>query len=183
MSSLHVYPKHDRPLAEDEDVDLSSLCGPYAFAKLFSELIVQDHAPRNYLILRLATVLGSVMRPTVTRRLLTEKGCCVALAATSRYNYILQEDVVAFVRLALESDLSGVYNIASPDSVMLSDIADELSLVARFGSQHYDIGPADSTRASRLMPVFKRPSWQTLNLFIDMLGPAFVGVGRMHTRV
>jgi nucleoside-diphosphate-sugar epimerase len=179
MSTLDVYPRLNRPIAEDEDVDLSSLRGPYAFTKLFSELLVREHSD-NYLILRLATLLGPVMRPTVTRRLLTEKGCQVGLAAESRYNYILQSDVVKFVGLALDTGLSGTYNIASREAVALSDMAKQLNLSATFGTKYYDIGPINSMRAAGLMPAFARESWQTINLFIDMLGRAFVGSGRMR---
>jgi nucleoside-diphosphate-sugar epimerase len=179
MSTLDVYPRLNRPIAEDEDVDLSSLRGPYAFTKLFSELLVREHSD-NYLILRLATLLGPVMRSTVTWRLLTEKGCQVGLAAESRYNYILQSDVVEFVRLALDTGLSGTYNIASREAVTLSDVAKQLNLPATFGTKYYDIGPINSMRAAALMPAFVRESWQTINLFIDMLGRAFVGSGRMR---
>jgi nucleoside-diphosphate-sugar epimerase len=178
ISTLNVYPRLSRPIAEDEDVDLSSLSGPYAFTKLFSELLVREHSD-SYLILRLATLLGPVMRPTVTRRLLTEKWCQVGLSAESRYNYILQSDVVAFVRLALYTDLSGTYNLASREAVTLSDMARQLNLATTFGTKYYDIGPINSMRAAGLMPAFARESWQTINLFIDTLGPAFVGSGRM----
>ena len=39
VSTLAVYPPTGRAVPEDEDIDLLPLTGPYAFTKLFSDLI------------------------------------------------------------------------------------------------------------------------------------------------
>jgi len=178
LSSLDVYPRLGRGILEDEDVDLSTLTGPYAFVKLLSDVLTQARAS-NHLVLRTSTQLGEKMRRTVTWRLLTEPNCRVGLGADSRYNYILQKDVAAFIRLALERDLTGVYNVASRGTVRLGDIASVLRLRAQFGDTLYDIGPVDATKAAKIMPSLARESWQTLNLFIDSLGERFAGHGRL----
>jgi nucleoside-diphosphate-sugar epimerase len=178
ISSLDVYPRLGRPIGETEDVDVTQLSGAYCFTKLFSDVLVQRRA-ENYLILRPATLMGAVMRPNTTLRLLTERNCQLFLAPASRFNYVLHEDIVTLIRIALERDIKGIYNVASADSVSLSEIAAQLALAPNFGSVLYDIGPVDNQNATRLLPAFGRPSWQTLNHFIDSLGPAYVGKGRL----
>jgi nucleoside-diphosphate-sugar epimerase len=178
LSTLDIYPRLGRAIAEHEDVDLSSVVGPYAFVKLFSDIMTQVRTS-NHLVLRTSTQLGSKMRRTVTLRLLTEPNCRIELSADSRYNYILQDDVVSFIQLALESDLRGIYNIASRGNVRLREIASSLGLTAQFGNKLYDIGPIDAARAAKLVPAFGRESRQTLNLFIESLGERFAGHGRL----
>jgi nucleoside-diphosphate-sugar epimerase len=178
ISSLDVYPRTGRAVGEHDDVDVSALNGLYAHTKLFSDLLVQRQAA-NALILRPATLLGPVMRPNTTTRVLTQAGCRVFLAAESRFNYVLHDDVVEFIAHALGTDLTGIYNIGSRDSLALSDIVAQLGLSVEFGNYPYDIGPVDSERAARIVPAFARGSWETLNVFIDALGPAYVGRGRL----
>jgi hypothetical protein len=58
-----------------------------------------------------------------------------------------------------------------------------LGLDVHLCGYRYDIGPVDNSRAAALLPAFARPSWQTLNLFIDQLGAEFVGRGRLDDSV
>jgi nucleoside-diphosphate-sugar epimerase len=178
LSTLDVYPRLGRAISEVEDIDLSALVGPYPFVKLFSDVLVQAHAA-NHLVLRTSTLLGKEMRRTVARRLLTERNWVISLSAESRYNYLLQEDVIAFIQFALETDLTGVYNLASLGTVRLGDIVADLGLTGQLGDKLYDVGPIDATSAAKLMPAFGRESRETLNLFIDSLGEQFVGRGRL----
>jgi nucleoside-diphosphate-sugar epimerase len=178
LSSMDIYPRLGRAIAEDEDFDLSALVGPYAHAKLFSDLLVQRKAAKP-LILRPATLLGPAMRPNTTSRMLTQRGCGVFLSAESRFNYVLHADVIDLIAHAIETDLTGIYNIASQGLVTLSDVATQLGLSIKFGTHKYDIGPIDSFRAASILPAFSRQSWETLNLFIDSLGSTYVGRGRL----
>jgi nucleoside-diphosphate-sugar epimerase len=178
VSTLAVYPPTGRAIGEDEDLDLMSLTGPYAFTKLFSDLCVQEMA-RQPLILRTTTLLGPIIRPNTIQRALTQRDCQLFLAANSRYNFVLHDDIVDFIVQALDDDICGIFNIGSSGLVMLSDIVDQLGLSVRYGDYYYDIGPVDSRRAGALHPPFARPSWQTLNRYIDSLGSAYVGRGRL----
>jgi len=179
VSSLDVYPRMGRAVREDEDVDLSTLAGPYSFVKLFSDVLVQNQAA-NHLVLRTTTQLGTSMRKsTVTWRLLTERGCHLGLSGQSQYNYVLQNDVVAFIRHALRSDRTGVYNLGTQANVRLDDMVRCFGLSVDFGDKLYDIGPVNAQKAATVMSAFARDSRQTVDLFVDALGDRFVGSGRM----
>jgi len=179
VSSLAVYPPSGRAVAEDEDVDLMPLAGPYAFTKLFSDLYVQKHA-RAPLILRTTTLLGPAIRPNTILRALTQPGCQLFLAPNSRYNFVLHDDIVAFIERALNDGTTGAFNLGSRGLTVLSDIVDQLGLSVRYGQYHYDIGPVNTERAGALQPAFISPSWQVLNRYIDSLGSAYVGRGRLR---
>jgi len=179
VSTLAVYPPTGRAVREDEDIDLLPLAGPYAFTKLFSDLYVQEHA-RDPLILRTTTLLGPSIRANTVHRALTQKDCQLFLAPSARYNFVMHDEIIEFIVQAMDCGISGAFNIGSEGLIRLSRIVDQLGLSVRYGEYRYDIGPVDSRKAGALHPAFARPSWQTLNRYIDGLGPSFVGTGRLH---
>jgi nucleoside-diphosphate-sugar epimerase len=179
VSTLAVYPPTGRAVREDEDVDLMPLSGPYAFTKLFSDLYVQERA-NNPLILRTTTLLGPAIRPSTVLRALTQPNCQLFLAPDARYNFVLHDDIVDFIVRAMDTGISGAFNIGSEGLVVLSDIVDQLGLSVSYGDFHYDIGPVDVSRAGAVHPAFARASWQTLNRYIDSLGSAYIGHGRLR---
>lgn len=179
VSTLAVYPSTGRAIREDEDVDLMPLSGPYAFTKLFSDLYVQKCA-KDPLILRTTTLLGSAIRPNTVLRALTQRDCQLFLAPDARYNFVMHDEIVEFIAQAMDTGISGAFNLGSEGLVLLSSIVDQLGLSVRYGEYHYDIGPVDSRKAGALHPAFARPSWQTLNRYIDLLGSAFIGHGRLR---
>ena len=178
ISTLAVYPPTGRAVSESDDVDLMPLAGPYAFTKLFSDLYVQQRA-NEPLVLRTTTLLGPAIRTNTVKRALTEHGCQLFLAPDSRYNFVMHDDVVDFILMAMDRDITGVFNIGSEGLVTLSSLVDQLGLSVRYGEYHYDIGPVDSRKAGALHAAFARPSWQTLNRYIDSLGRAYIGRGRL----
>ena len=178
VSTLAVYPPTGRAISEDEDVDLMPLTGPYAFTKLFSDLYVQERA-NEPLVLRTTTLLGPAIRPSTVMRALTQRDCQLFLAPDSRYNFVIHDDIVDFIIHAMDRCVTGAFNIGSEGLVVLSSIVDQLELSVRYGEHHYDIGPVDTRKAGARHPAFARPSWQTLNRYIDSLGPAYIGQGRL----
>jgi nucleoside-diphosphate-sugar epimerase len=179
VSTLAVYPSTGKAIAEDEDIDLLPLAGPYAFTKLFSDLYVQNHAVEP-LVLRTTTLMGPAIRPNTVMRALTQRDCQLFLAPHSRYNFVLHEDIVRFIEQAIDNRITGNFNLGSSGLTTLSDIVDQLGLSVRYGNFHYDIGPVDTRKAAALAPAFGMPSWQILNRYIDALGPAYIGRGRLH---
>jgi len=178
VSSLAVYPPSGRAISEDEDLDLLPLTGPYAFTKLFSDAYVRERA-QNPLILRTTTLLGPAIRTNTLLRALTQPGCQLFLAPGARYNCVLHADIVEFIAQALDRNICGAFNLGSKGLVVLSDIVDQLGLSVRYGDFHYDIGPVDTSKAGALHPAFASPCWQILNRYIDSLGPAYIGAGRL----
>ena len=178
ISSIDIYPQPRRGAKEDDDYDLARLSGPYPFVKLFSDALVRARCA-NHLVLRPTSLIGLAMRPSTTLRVLTEANPLVYLHADSRFNFVLHEDIVAFIARALTEDITGVYNVASTGLVSLGAMAERLGLAAAFGDRVYDAGDISNAKIAAIEPRFRRTSAETLNRFIDQLGSRFVGNGRM----
>lgn len=181
ISSADLYPRSLRHRQEGATYDVGELYGVYPFVKLFSELAIRERWS-NYLILRPVTMLGPIMRPNTTSRILKEREPQLFLHSDSRFNYILHRDIVQFLWIAIERDLTGVFNIASHSTLRLGDICSDLGLRPRFGEYVYDIGDVANERAAVHYPGFNKSSAKVLNSFIDELGDAFVGRGRVVER-
>jgi nucleoside-diphosphate-sugar epimerase len=178
ISSIDIYPVPRQGAREDDDYDLARLSGPYPFAKLFSDALVRARCA-NHLILRPASLLGPAMRPSTTLRVLTERAPRVFLHPDSRFNFVLHDDVAAFIARALAEDFTGVFNAASTGAIRLGDMAGRLGLAVSFGEHIYDAGDVSNAKIAAIEPAYRRTSAETLNRFIDMLGERFVGTGRM----
>lgn len=142
--------------------------GLYASTKLISETLVRQEGIKP-LILRPTTLLGYGMRPNAIYRMLTESNPELFVAATSRYNLILHSDVCEFVRIALEREITGCFDLASSNEIVLGFAAKDLGLKPTFGLHHYQVGKTDNLAAARIVPAFSRTSFQTLMAFKAML--------------
>lgn len=178
ISSIDIYPAPRQGAKENDDYDLARLSGPYPFAKLFSDALVRARCP-DHLILRPASLLGPAMRPSTALRVLTERAPRLFLHPDSRFNFVLHDDIAAFIARAIAEDIRGVFNAASADAVRLGDLAARLGLAPAFGAHIYDAGEVSNAKIAAIEPAFRRTSAETLNRFIDALGPRFVGTGRM----
>jgi nucleoside-diphosphate-sugar epimerase len=178
ISSIDIYPVPRQGAKENDDYDLARLSGPYPFAKLLSDALVRARCA-DHLILRPASLLGPAMRPSTTLRVLTERAPRVFLHPDSRFNFVLHDDIAAFIVRAIAEDIRGVFNVASTGSIRLGDMAGHLGLAVTFGEHVYDAGDVSNAKIAAIEPAFRRSSAATLNRFIDTLGERFVGKGRM----
>ncbi len=178
VSSIDVYPLPRRGAKEDDDYDLARLSGPYPFAKLFSDALVRARCA-DHLILRPTSLIGRTMRPSTALRVLTERGARVFLHPDSRFNFVLHDDIAAFIARAIAEDIRGVFNAAAAGAVRLGDMAERLGLAVTFGEHVYDAGEVSNAKIAAIEPAFRRNSAETLNRFIDQLGERFIGKGRL----
>lgn len=179
LSTVDVYARGSiSPVRAESNHEVAELPGLYTSTKLFSEALVRAQGTRP-LVIRPTTLMGDVMRSNSTYRMLTERDCGLFLSPRSRFNYVLHSDIADFVKICLERDISGVFNAASASTILLGDVAEQLKITPRFGTYDYDVGLIDQSPAAEICPAFSRPSWRTLNVFIDSLGPRFIGRGRL----
>lgn len=180
ISSIDIYPLPRQGATEDDEYELARLAGPYPLAKLFSDALVRARCA-DHLILRPASLLGRAMRPSTILRVLTETAPRVFLHPDSRFNFVLHDDIAAFIAHAIAEDIRGVFNVASTGAVRLGDMAERLGLAVAFGEHVYDFGDISNAKIAAIAPAFRRTSAEALNRFIDQLGERFVGQGRMPT--
>lgn len=136
----------------------------YAHTKLIGEFLVAEHGSAP-LILRPSSMLGPVMRPNTTTRMLREHHPKLALTGNSVFNYVLHDDVVEFIRLGIEQNLCGMYDLASSGNVTLGAVAEALNLDPLFGSKRYHVPKMDNTKAAAIWPAFRRSSLNTVRIY------------------
>lgn len=166
ISSVDVYPKNSNIHIEDEILDANKEEDLYAKTKLLSEDLVKRNCP-NFLILRCTALLGKDARRNSLIKIIKEKKPTLTLSGNSMFNYILHKDVLSFIKLALEKDLQGIYNLSSSENISLKAIADLLKKHVNFGNYIYNVGNIDNTKASSLFSNLKKTSSKAIAEFLE----------------
>ena len=165
ISSIDVYPKSESVHSESEVIEVDSVDGIYAITKLISESIVKQHCP-DFLILRCSAFLGKYSRRNSLLRIIEDENCVLTLSGESEFYYILYPDVLEFIKYAIDNGLTGIYNVASSDSITLSEVADILGKKVEFGSYKYGVGKIDNSKISAVFPAFNKTSKEVIRQFI-----------------
>jgi len=165
VSSIDVYPKNQDTHSEKELIPLNSLNNIYAITKLMSETIVKNNC-NDYLILRCSALLGKCSRKNSLIRIIENEECNLTLSGKSEFNYILHSDILDFIKLAIEKNIQGTYNLASSQNITLSEVAKMLDKRVNFGSYVYRTGHIDNSKIISVFPVFKNTSKKVVNKLI-----------------
>lgn len=169
LSSVDVYPESGGPHTEEEAVAPERARGLYALTKLMSEAIVRKRCA-NHLILRPTALLGKHARKNSLRRIVEDEDCELSLSGESEFNCLLHSDIEAFVRICMERDVTGTYNLASSENIRLSEVAEMLNRAVRFGSYTYRTGLIDDAKAQALLPALARSSRQVVMDYVREIG-------------
>ncbi|MBI2676545.1 MAG: NAD(P)-dependent oxidoreductase [Candidatus Yanofskybacteria bacterium] len=165
FSTVDIYPGDGQPHFEDEIVQADSVRSIYSVMKLISESVVQNKA-KNYLILRPAFLIGPYMRRNNLLKLFKDPHPVLSLDASSLYNVIRYSDVLEFISLAIARKETGIFNLASADSISLADIADITGKKVVFGAHHYETGNIANQKATQVLPVFNGTSEKAIREFL-----------------
>lgn len=169
LSTNEVYPPGPGLRREDEPIEVDAVRGIYGITKIMAESLVRQCSP-NHLILRSAGLLGPYARKNVVRRILEDDPCQLTLAPESRFNYMLHADVGQFLRTAIDSDLAGLYNMASAEGVSLDEVAAMFGRRVQFGTYRYPMSELDNTRIGVLFPPFQKTSRTVIREFAAQMG-------------
>lgn len=165
ISSVEVYPKDRKLNSEEEVIDVNTVNGIYGVTKLMSESQVMKQSP-NYLILRCSALLGKNSRKNSLIKIM-EGIRELILTADSVFNYVLHSDVSDFIKLAIEQDIRGIYNVSSSKNIVLSEVAKTLGKKVNFGKYYYNVGNLDNSKISSIFPAFKKTSKEVIVAFSE----------------
>jgi len=164
ISSVDVYPKDRKIHKENEIINLNQVEGIYGISKLFAEAIIREYG-RNFLILRSAAFLGPYTRKGSLKKIAEEEKPVLTLKSDSEMNYVLYEDVLEFIKVALKKDLRGIYNIASSENIRISEIVAIFHKKAVFGKYRYKVGKIDNSKAVSILPSFNKTSEEIIRQY------------------
>lgn len=168
ISSVDVYPKNSTKHQEEEILDANKTEDSYAKTKLLSEDLVKINCP-NFLILRCVSLLGKHSRKNSLIKIIQDDSPILTLSPDSSFNYILHKDVFEFIKLALEKDLKGIYNLVSSKNITLSEIASLLKKKVKFGNYIYSVGYIDNNKATSVTPSFEKTSKEVIRQFLKQV--------------
>ena len=174
ISTVGFYPATSDINYADSNYDVSNINGLYNSNKLFSEALAKELG-KNALVIRPSNLLGSNMRPNTTYNILTKKNTDVFLSGNSKLNYVLNNDIANFIKLSIEQNICGIFNLASINNITLNDLVERYGLNVTFGGHYYDVGILDTKPAINLCDLFNKTSIETLDIFINELGDRFIG--------
>lgn len=166
FSTIDIYPPNDQLHLEDEVIYADSIKSIHGTTKLISEALVRAKAKR-YLILRPTSLLGSYMRKNNILKIINDPNPLLSLDSSSVYNLIHYPDVMKFINSAIDQGESGVFNLASANTVTLARIAGILGKKVIFGNHHYEAGHIANNKATKIWPTFGKSSEEILKEFIS----------------
>tara|TARA_R110000824_G_scaffold280251_2_gene468396 strand:+ start:6044 stop:6784 length:741 start_codon:yes stop_codon:yes gene_type:complete len=161
ISSVEVYPKDDlKVYSADDKLDNRDIKGIYGLTKYSIEQQLQTH--NNCLIIRPSAILGKYTRKdnNITK---IRKGLPIRLHPASIINFVLYEDILKFIKIAIEEDLTGTYNLTSSSHVPVMDIHDGKYEVQTY---LYTLPDIDNSKTQQILPELKRGSQETYQLWL-----------------
>ncbi len=166
ISTIDVYSKDEQLHQEDEVLDMRQPREIYPWTKLASEVAVTKKS-NNFLILRCSALLGQYSRPNSLTRILDNDRSGLSLAPTSMFNYVLHSDISDFIKLAIDQDLTGIFNIMSSRNIVLSEVAKLSKRQVNYGEYVYNCGQIDNAKVVSVFPAFNKTSAEVIKEFIS----------------
>lgn len=166
ISTVDVYPNNGKKHAEDEVINLEKVATIYGSTKLMAESIVQNLSP-NFLILRCSALLGGDTRENSLIKIIKQRIPKLTLSADSVFNYILHSDILELIKIAVEKDLQGIYNVGSSKNITLSEVAVLLKKKVNFGNYKYNAGKINNAKARKYLPKLKKTSKEMILEFLS----------------
>jgi len=150
ISSIDVYQEEDNL---------------YKTSKLMAESIINKMAT-NPLVLRCSAILGETMRKNNFRKIVEDVDPNLSLSGESSFNYILQEDILNFLNIAIKKDYNGIVDFVSSTNVTLQEVSDLLEKKVNFGSYVYKTPELSSENLASVFPPAALTSKQNVKRYL-----------------
>jgi nucleoside-diphosphate-sugar epimerase len=136
FSTIDVYEKNLKIKKENKKININNLKGIYPLTKLISENIISEKS-KNFLILRVPTLIGKTMKRTSISKILKRKTDFIPYSKKSSFNLIDYKTIHRIIDYWLKNDLRGIFNVASKKNVKISDLSKGIN---SFGNNNYNVG-------------------------------------------
>lgn len=136
FSTIDVYEKNLKIKKENKKININKLNGIYSLTKLISENIISKNS-KNYLILRVPTLIGQTMKTTSIYKILKQKTDFIPYSKKSSFNLVDYETILKIINFWLTHNFRGIFNVASEKNIKIADISRGVNL---FGKNDYDVG-------------------------------------------
>lgn len=140
----------------------------YKTSKLMAESIVNKMST-NPLTLRCSAILGGTMRKNNFRKVIEDSDPNLSLSGESSFNYILQEDILNFLNIAIKINYNGIVDFVSSANITLQEVADLLEKKVSFGKYVYKTPELSSESLASVFPPATLTSKQNVKRYLKDL--------------
>lgn len=168
ISTSDVYPRDKQVWKEDDHFPVEKVEGLYGLCKLMVESVVKQQTD-NSIILRPTALLGKYSRANSLMKILFNKDTTLTLDANSRFNYILHQDILEFIKIAHAEDITGVFNLAASDSISLGEVANLFKREVKFGSYVYNSANICNKKVTEKCHIFSSSSLDNIKRFHSLM--------------
>jgi len=164
FSSVEVYPNRTEQIFnEDEILVVDQTLNLYGITKLMGEEIVRRMSKRH-LIIRPGLLLGEFMRPNSVSKVIaaTAKPIKISLTHDSEFYVVSYEEVLNFIRIALDRAAWGTYNVLHSEVITLGNVAKIYNSSPEWGAFRYSRPKISNMKSAMLVPSLKTLSYQNL---------------------
>jgi len=152
ISSVNVYSEEDNY---------------YSLSKRIGEYIVKSRQPDSHLIIRCSAILGPTIRPNSLVKILKHKAPKLTLSGDSTFNYVLQKDILKFIKHSDEASLFGTLDFTSESDVDLKYVAEKYNKETIFGEYKYETPRSNTVKVYQVSRQFKKSSKDIIEEYIN----------------
>lgn len=165
LSSADVYTPTEQVHIESLPLNEKLAKTDYSRQKILCEQTTQKL--QDLLILRPTSLLGPYMRPNNLWKLMRESQPQLSLTADSTLNFVLYSHLRSFIEIAIQKNISGIYNVASSKNIQLDQIAKKLNRSPQFGQFKYSVGAVSNDKIKPIISDLKFSSEEILEKFMS----------------
>ena len=137
FSTIDVYPLTPIKNIEANRINLFDTNNLYALTKLICENLILKHC-NNAIILRLSYMVGKYMRNNNVKKAILGGKQDITISGNSTFNIVTYKEIFTILERLLNTDQSGIFNIASNHEIKLKDICEYYQTKANFGTYKYN---------------------------------------------
>jgi dTDP-4-dehydrorhamnose reductase len=143
---------------------LEKIQNSYGIAKIKSEnLFIKK---KNFLILRLGSIIGFPMRKNTIYKILHLKNPQTNISADSLYSFVSYSEILRFIEISIKKNLNGIFNFFRTDLVKLKDVALQLKKKVIFGNIYFKCTTGDNSKILKYINLNKKSSIDILKKYI-----------------
>ena len=134
----------------------------YSHTKLISESIIMNSNPKN-IILRLGSMVGKNMKKNNVYKILFEDLFDLTLTPDSKLAFIDHDEVLKFIKIILDKNLSGVFNFTRNDRISIKGICEHFKKIPnKYGKFFFESKIVDIKKCEEYFAINNKSSIQVL---------------------
>lgn len=165
ISTIDVYEKSVNQKKENIEINPNFLTGIYPISKLISENIIKEKT-KNFLILRLPSIIGSGTKKGSIYNLLRKKNNIISYSKESNFNIVDYSTILNIILYTFKKKIIGIFNVASKKNINIKNIIGKN--FKNYGKYNYQVGKIDINKLKKINIKFIENTDQVIKKYIKI---------------